>query len=134
MSWVAGPVGMSLSLVTMQLTATTHPPGRVPGMPVGLSVGIASRQRGAGRPKSTSAQPLDCTSPRTHTTHSHATPAHHNAAGGATALIAATLPTLPRWHGYSFLVTVGVGSLVMQLIALVVNNLDPGRRYPTFWW
>lgn len=25
--WIAGPVGMSLALVAMQLTATTHPPG-----------------------------------------------------------------------------------------------------------
>ena len=55
-------------------------------------------------------------------------------AGGATALIASTLPTLPKWHGYSFLVTVGVGSLVMQGIALIINNLDPRRRYPTFWF
>ena len=70
--------------------------------------------------------------PEEHSHYSH-TPLPH-ATGGATALIAATLPTLPRWHGYSFLVTVGVGSLVMQLIALVVNNLDPRRRYPTFWW
>ena len=29
LAWVAGPVGMSLSLVAMQLTATTHPPGRL---------------------------------------------------------------------------------------------------------
>ena len=55
-------------------------------------------------------------------------------AGGATALIASTLPTLPKWHGYSFLVTVAVGSLVMQCIALIINNLDPRRRYPTYWW
>lgn len=54
--------------------------------------------------------------------------------GGATALIAANLTTLPKWHGYSYLVTIGVGSLVMQVIALVVNNLNPRRRYPTFWW
>lgn len=55
-------------------------------------------------------------------------------AGGATALIAATLTDLPKWHGYAYLVTVGLGSLVMQVIALVVNNIDPQRRYPTFWW
>lgn len=41
--------------------------------------------------------------------------------------------TLPRWHGYSFIITVLVGSCVMQAIALVVNNLDPRRRYPTYW-
>lgn len=79
-AWIAGPVGMSLALVVMQLTSTTHPPG------------------------------------------------------GATALIASTLPTLPKWHGYSFLITVLVGSLTMQVIALVVNNIDPRRRYPSFWY
>ncbi|KAI3428236.1 hypothetical protein D9Q98_006616 [Chlorella vulgaris] len=79
-AWIAGPVGMSLALVVMMVTSTTHPPG------------------------------------------------------GATALIAATLTDLPKWHGYAYLVTVGLGSLVMQVIALVVNNIDPQRRYPTFWW
>jgi CBS-domain-containing membrane protein len=78
--WIAGPVGMSLALVAMQLTSTTHPPG------------------------------------------------------GATALIACSMATLPKWHGYSYLVTVAVGSVAMLAIALLVNNLDPRRRYPTFWW
>lgn len=51
--------------------------------------------------------------------------------GGATALIAGTLTELPKWHGYSYLVTIAVGSVIMQAIALVINNLDPRRRYPT---
>jgi CBS-domain-containing membrane protein len=55
-------------------------------------------------------------------------------AGGATALIACSMATLPKWHGYSYLVTVAVGSVAMLAIALLVNNLDPRRRYPTFWW
>jgi len=55
-------------------------------------------------------------------------------AGGATALIACTMSQLPRWHGYSYLVTVGVGSCAMLLVAVVVNNLDPRRRWPTYWW
>lgn len=33
----------------------------------------------------------------------------------------------------SYLITVAVGSLTMQLIALLVNNLNPRRRYPSFW-
>lgn len=78
-SWIASPVAMSLALLGMQLTSTTHPPG------------------------------------------------------GATALIAANFETLPKWHGYSYLITILVGSLAMQLIALIVNNLHPRRRYPTFW-
>ncbi|CDN43850.1 MULTISPECIES: HPP family protein [Paenibacillus] len=36
--------------------------------------------------------------------------------------------------GWSFLVMpVLIGSIVIVLAALVVNNLDPNRRYPTFW-
>lgn len=41
-------------------------------------------------------------------------------------------PPLPRpCAGYSYLVTIAVGSCIMQLIALIVNNIDPRRRYPT---
>lgn len=39
-----------------------------------------------------------------------------------------------RAAGYSYLVTIGVSSIIMQLIALVVNNIDPRRRYPTYYW
>jgi len=74
------PLGMSLALLAMQLTSTTHPPA------------------------------------------------------GATALIIAGMPTLPRWYGFSFVVTVMMGSTVMLLVALLVNNLNPRRNgYPTFW-
>ncbi|HZG13666.1 MAG TPA: HPP family protein [Candidatus Bathyarchaeia archaeon] len=35
---------------------------------------------------------------------------------------------------WSFLVTpVLIGSIVIVLTALLINNLDKGRRYPTFW-
>lgn len=54
--------------------------------------------------------------------------------GGATALIAATTPNLPPWHGFSFLVAVALGCAIMQTIALLTNNADPLRRYPTYWW
>jgi CBS-domain-containing membrane protein len=54
--------------------------------------------------------------------------------GGATALIAAITPNLPPWHGFSFLVAVALGCAVMQAIALLTNNADPLRRYPTYWW
>lgn len=78
-AWIAQPVAVSLSIVGMLATSTTHPPG------------------------------------------------------GATALIIAGAHPLPRWHGFSYCVTVGVGSLVMQAIALLVNNVGY-RSYPTFWW
>lgn len=64
---------MSLALLVMQLTSTTHPPG------------------------------------------------------GATALIIASATELPRWHGFSYVVTVAWGSAVMLLVALIWNNLNPKR-------
>jgi len=54
--------------------------------------------------------------------------------GGATALIAATSPLL-RWYGYFFLLMpVLSGTLSMLVVALLVNNMTPMRRYPLFWY
>ncbi|MCG7408878.1 HPP family protein [Paenibacillus sp. ACRRX] len=36
---------------------------------------------------------------------------------------------------WSYLVSpVLIGSLLIVLLALLINNLEPGRRYPTFWY
>jgi CBS domain-containing membrane protein len=78
--WIAQPVGMSLALVAMQLTSTTHPPG------------------------------------------------------GATALIACTFEELPKWAGFSYVVAVSFSSVVMLLVVLVMNGINPGRQYPTYWY
>jgi CBS-domain-containing membrane protein len=55
--------------------------------------------------------------------------------GGATALIAVIGG--PKIHALGFLyalVPAGLGALVLLAVALVVNNLAPGRRYPEYWW
>ena len=53
---------------------------------------------------------------------------------GATALIASTLPFLPRWSGYLFvLMPVMTASVTMLLIALIVNNAVRTRHYPDRW-
>ena len=78
--WIAEPVGMSLSLVAMQLTSSTHPPA------------------------------------------------------GATALIACAVEEIPKWAGFSYVVTVLFGSIVMQVVALVIHAINPGRQYPTYWY
>lgn len=55
--------------------------------------------------------------------------------GGATALIAVIGGEGVRSLGYFYvLMPVAVGAVLMLLVALVVNNLAPGRRYPEFWW
>ena len=54
--------------------------------------------------------------------------------GGATALIVAMMDELPKWSGFSYVVGVASGSVVMLGVALVVNNMAPNRQYPTFWY
>jgi hypothetical protein len=55
------------------------------------------------------------------------------AAGGATALIAASSPQIGDWYGFKFVLTAVFGAVGMTAVALLVNNLSPLRVYPTFW-
>ncbi len=55
--------------------------------------------------------------------------------GGATALIAVI--GSPQLHdiGYLYaLVPVGRGAVILLIVALIVNNIPKGRKYPAFWW
>jgi len=55
--------------------------------------------------------------------------------GGATALIAVVGSQRIHDLGYLYLLApVGVGVLILLLVALVVNNLCPNRRYPEVWY
>ena len=55
--------------------------------------------------------------------------------GGATALIAVMGGGSIDHLGYWFvLVPVASGAVVMLIVALLVNNLAPNRKYPDFWW
>jgi len=64
----------------------------------------------------------------------HATKTLHPP-GGATALIAVISGPKVTTLGYLYaLMPVGAGALVMLVVALLVNNLAPQRRYPEFWW
>jgi CBS-domain-containing membrane protein len=55
--------------------------------------------------------------------------------GGATALIAVISGPPVQKLGYLYvLMPVGAGALIMLVVALLVNNLAPQRRYPEFWW
>lgn len=54
--------------------------------------------------------------------------------GGATALIAVIGSPQVHELGYLYaIVPVGLGALVMLVIALLVNNIPRSRRYPAFW-
>lgn len=55
--------------------------------------------------------------------------------GAATALIAVTGDHTIVNLGFMYvLVPVTVGSLIMLLVAMVVNNLAPTRHFPQWWW
>ena len=55
--------------------------------------------------------------------------------GGATALIAVI--GSEKIHNLSYLyalIPVGVGTILLLLVALWINNIAPSRRYPLYWW
>lgn len=55
--------------------------------------------------------------------------------GGATALIAVIGGDSVHSLGYMYaLVPAGLGAVILLLVALVVNNIPKGRRYPEFWF
>jgi CBS-domain-containing membrane protein len=55
--------------------------------------------------------------------------------GGATALIAVIGGTKIHDLGFFYaLVPAGTGAVVLLIVALVVNNLSSGRRYPDYWF
>ncbi len=64
----------------------------------------------------------------------HATKTLHPP-GGATALIAVIGSDKIHALGYLYaIVPVGLGVLIMLIIALLVNNIPKNRRYPEFWF
>ena len=63
----------------------------------------------------------------------HATKTLHPP-GGATALIAVIGSEKVHNLGYFYAVMpVGVGAIIMLIVALLVNNIPKTRRYPEFW-
>ncbi len=63
----------------------------------------------------------------------HATKTLHPP-GGATALIAVIGSQKIHNLGYLYaVIPVGLGAVVMLVVALLVNNISKNRRYPEFW-
>ncbi len=55
--------------------------------------------------------------------------------GGATALIAVIGSNKIHSLGYLYaVIPVGLGAVMMLVVALLVNNLSKNRRYPEFWF
>jgi len=54
--------------------------------------------------------------------------------GGASALIAVIGSDKIHNLGYLYaVIPVGLGAVIMLLVALLVNNIPKGRKYPDFW-
>lgn len=55
--------------------------------------------------------------------------------GGATALIAViggdNIYALGYWYA---LTPIGLGAVLMLIVALLINNISPHRRYPQYWY
>ncbi len=63
----------------------------------------------------------------------HATKTLHPP-GGATALIAIIGSNKIHSLGYLYaIIPVGLGAVIMLVVALLVNNIPKNRRYPDFW-
>jgi CBS-domain-containing membrane protein len=64
----------------------------------------------------------------------HATKTLHPP-GGATALIAVIGSNKIHALGYLYaVIPVGLGAIVMLVVALLVNNIPKSRKYPEFWF
>lgn len=58
-----------------------------------------------------------------------------HAPAGATTIIAITTPTSLPWGGFQFvLMPVLSGSIILVVLAVLINNLLPRRHYPCQWW
>lgn len=55
--------------------------------------------------------------------------------GGATALIAVIGSDQIHAIGFTYvLIPATLGPIILLIVALVINNLSPTRRYPEIWW
>ncbi len=64
----------------------------------------------------------------------HATKTLHPP-GGATALIAVIGSHKIHAMGYLYtIVPVGAGTIIMLILALLINNISKIRKYPMSWW
>jgi CBS-domain-containing membrane protein len=55
--------------------------------------------------------------------------------GGATALIAVIGSSEIHALGYLYaIIPVGAGTMIMLVVALLINNIPKNRKYPTFWY
>lgn len=55
--------------------------------------------------------------------------------GGATALIAVIGSDQIHAAGFAYvLIPATLGPVILLVVALVINNLSPTRRYPEIWW
>jgi CBS-domain-containing membrane protein len=58
-----------------------------------------------------------------------------HAPGGATALIIIMTTTNFPWCGFQYiLMPILSGTIILLIVAVIINNISPKRHYPLSWW
>jgi CBS-domain-containing membrane protein len=127
---IIGSFGASAVLIYGAIRSPlAQPRNLIGGHVLSALVGVAAFQMLGGIPWLASATAVSTAIALMHLTKTLHPP------GGATALIAVIGGDAVHQLGYLYvLVPAGLGALILLVVALLVNNLAPNRRYPEFWW
>jgi CBS-domain-containing membrane protein len=127
---IIGSFGASAVLVYGAIRSPlAQPRNLIGGHVLSAIVGVAAYQYLGGQPWLASALAVSVSIALMHLTKTLHPP------GGATALIAVIGGDSVHNLGYLYaIIPVALGAGVMLTIALIVNNISKGRRYPEFWF
>jgi CBS-domain-containing membrane protein len=126
---IIGSFGASAVLVYGAIRSPlAQPRNLIGGHVLSAVIGVAAHQHLGAQPWLASAAAVATAIALMHLTRTLHPP------GGATALIAVIGGDTVHRLGYLYvLMPAGLGALVLLVVALLVNNLSPRRRYPEFW-
>ena len=127
---IIGSFGASAVLVYGAIRSPlAQPRNLIGGHVLSAIVGVAAYQYLGGQPWLAAAIAVSVSIALMHLTKTLHPP------GGATALIAVIGGDSVHSLGYLYaIIPVALGAGVMLTIALIVNNISKGRRYPEFWF
>ena len=126
---IIGSFGASAVLIYGAIRSPlAQPRNLIGGHVLSAIVGVAAYQYLGGQPWLAAAMAVSVSIALMHLTKTLHPP------GGATALIAVIGGDSVHNLGYLYaIIPVALGAGVMLTIALIVNNISKGRRYPEFW-
>ena len=127
---IIGSFGASAVLIYGAIRSPlAQPRNLIGGHVLSAIVGVAAYRSVGGQPWLAAAMAVSVSIALMHLTKTLHPP------GGATALIAVIGGDPVHHLGYLYaIIPVALGAGVMLIIALIVNNISKGRRYPEFWF